>query len=225
MRVFIAAGVCSTRLTGALRALLVATLVTTPAFAQTQPKPPAAPAAPAQPRPAAPAAAPRPAAAQPQAAQPVMAFPEGAKVAFIDVQRIIAESAEGKSATLKVKLLNDKKVAELNEKNKALQADQQKLQSAALLSPSAQEDLQKRIERQDKDIQRTTEDAQKELQDLQQTLQADFQRKLSPAIQDVAVDRGIQMVFAVGDAGLAWAYPGLDITPDVIKRFDAQVKK
>jgi len=30
------------------------------------------------------------------------------------------------------------------------------------------------------------------------------------------------MVFSVQDAGLAWASPGLDITVDVIKRFDTK---
>ena len=218
-------GVRSTFVSTALGTLLV----TAPTFGQVAPKPPAA--APAQQKPAAPApspapkpaapAAPAPAPAQP--APPVMPFPEGAKVAYIDIQRIIAESAEGKSATAKVKALNDKKVAELNDKNKALQSDQQKLASGGtVLSDSAREELQRKIERQDTDIQRATQDAQKELQDLQQTLQIDFQRKLTPAIGDVAAEKGLDMVFAVGDAGLAWANPGLDITADVIKKFDTK---
>ena len=28
------------------------------------------------------------------------------------------------------------------------------------------------------------------------------------------------MVISVADAGVVWAYPGLDVTGDVIKRFD-----
>lgn len=193
-----------------------------PAFAQTAPKP----AAPAAPKPAAPAApaAPKPAAAAPApAAAPVVPFPDGAKVAFIDIQRIIAESKEGQSASNKVKALNDRKVAELNDKNKALQADQQKLQSGAgVLSDSAREDLQRKIERQNTDIERATQDAQKELQDLQQQLQLDFQRKLNPILAEVAQERGLHLVFSAADAGLAWAHAGLDITADVIKKFDTK---
>ncbi len=196
--------------------------IAAPAFAQTAPKP----AAPAAPKPAAPAA-PKPAAAPapaPAAAPaPVVPFPEGAKMAFIDIQRIIAESKEGQSASNKVKALNDRKVTELNERNKTLQADQQKLQSGAgVLSDSAREDLQRKIERQNTDIERATQDAQKELQDLQQQLQLDFQRKLNPILAEVAQERGLHLVFSAGDAGLAWAHAGLDITPDVIKRFDAK---
>jgi len=202
--------------------VLMAAIAAT-AFAQTAPKP----AAPAAPKPAAPAApkpaAPAPAAAPAAAPAPVVPFPEGAKMAFIDIQRIIAESKEGQSASNKVKALNDRKVAELNERNKTLQSDQQKLQSGAgVLSDSAREDLQRKIERQNTDIERATQDAQKELQDLQQQLQLDFQRKLNPILAEVAQERGLHLVFSAGDAGLAWAHAGLDITPDVIKRFDAK---
>lgn len=191
------------------------------AYSQAAPKPAAGQQKPAAPAPApAPAA---PAAPKPAVAVPTVPFPEGAKVAFIDIQRIIGESKEGQNASNKVKALNDKKVAELNDKNKALQADQQKLQSGGgVLSDAAREELQRKIERQDTDIQRATQDAQKELQDLQQSLQLDFQRKLTPVLAEVAQEKGLHMVFAVGDAGLAWANPGLDITSDVIKKFDVK---
>ena len=222
MSVFTAAGMRGAILSGVLGALLIAA----PALAQTQPKP----AAPAPPKPAAPAApAPRPAAPAPAAAAPapqaapVVPFPDGGKIAYIDIQRIIAESKEGQAASNKVKALNDKKVAELNDKNKALQADQQRLASGGtVLSDTARDDLQKKIERQDTEIQRLTQDAQKELQDLQQSLQVEFQRKLTPVLGEVAQEKGLHMVLSVGDAGIAWANLGLDITTDVIKRFDAK---
>ena len=208
-------------LTGLRRVLSVTVLsavLVAPAFAQTAPKP----AAPAAPRPAAPAA-PKPAAAPDAAPAPVVPFPDGAKVAFIDIQRIIGESKEGQNASNKVKALNDRKVNDLNEKNKSLQADQQKLQSgAAILSDAAREDLQRKIERQNTDIERATQDAQKELQDLQQSLQLEFQRRLNPILAEVAQEKGLQLVFSAGDAGLAWAHAGLDITADVIKKFDAK---
>ena len=142
---------------------------------------------------------------------------------FIDVQQIIAESVDGKAASARVKALNDRKVAELNEKNKVLLSDQQKLQSGAtVLSASAREELERKIDRQNTDIERTTQDAQKELQDLQQGLQVEFQGKLTPVIAEVSAELGLHMVFSVSDAGLAWANPGLNITADVIKKFDSK---
>ena len=55
----------------------------------------------------------------------------GTKYAFVNIQRIAAESSAGKTLAGKVQALNQQKVNELNEKNKALQATQQKLESGA----------------------------------------------------------------------------------------------
>jgi outer membrane protein len=194
MRVFLGAAVLSVMLSAA------------PAFAAQA----AAPAAPA------------PAAAQAPAPQVQRPFPTGTKYAFVNIQRIAAESAAGKTLAGKVQALNLQKVNELNEKNKALQASQQKLESgASVLSATAAAQLQKDIERQQIDIQRFTEDAQQEVTNLQTQLQDEFQVRLTPIIQDVANERGLHMLFSVVDSGLVWADPALDITAEVIQKFDA----
>jgi len=70
--------------------------------------------------PAAAPAAPAPAAQGAPAAEP--AFPAGAKYAFVNIQRIAAESQQGKALSSRVQALNNQKVTELNDKNKSLQA-------------------------------------------------------------------------------------------------------
>ena len=158
-----------------------------------------------------------------QAVQPVQSpFPAGTKYAFVNIQRIAAESAAGLTLTGKVQALNQQKVNELNERNVALQAAQQKLDAGVtVLSPTALGQLQKDIERQQIDIQRFTEDAQQEVANLQTQLQDEFQIRLSPIIQEVADERGLHLLFSVGDSGLVWADQSLDITTEVIEKFDA----
>src|SRR5262245_20842986 len=83
------------------------------------PTPPAG-SKPATPAPATPAA---PAPQQPApTAQPPRPFPEGAKIAFVNVQRIAQESAEGKGFTAKINALREKKEKELADKNSQLDA-------------------------------------------------------------------------------------------------------
>jgi Skp family chaperone for outer membrane proteins len=168
-------------------------------------------------------AAPQPAPAAQAPAPPVQRpFPTGTKYAFVNIQRIAAESAAGKTLAGKVQALNLQKVNELNEKNKALQASQQKLESgASVLSATAAAQLQKDIERQQIDIQRFTEDAQQEVTSLQQQLQDEFQTRLFPVLAEVANEKGLHMLFSGADAGLVWADPALDITGEVIQKFDA----
>ena len=186
-------------------------LAAAPTFAQVPPP---------APRPAAPAApAPAPAAAPVPVAKP---FPTGTKYAFVNIQRIANESAEGKAATTRVAALNQQKVNELNEKNKQLQAAQQKLdQGGSVLNAVAVAQLQKDIERLQVDIQRFTEDAQQDVQNLQAQLQDDFQRKLTPIVQQVAIDRGLHMLFSVADSGLVWGDPSLDLTEEIIVKFNS----
>jgi Skp family chaperone for outer membrane proteins len=189
------------------------------AAAQTAPAGQSRPAnpAPAAPAPAAPA---QQAPAALPAAQPPRPFPEGAKVAYINTQRIAAESAEGKTASTRLKALNDKKVQELNDKQKQLQTAQSKLQAGeSVLSDAARGQLEKDIEKLQVDIQRFTQDAQAEVQELNNELQAEFERKLRPIIAQVSQEKGLQIVFGP-ESGIVWADAGLDITPDVIKRFD-----
>jgi outer membrane protein len=158
----------------------------------------------------------------PQPATPSSVAAAGGKFAFINIQRVASESVEGKASTQKVQALNQQKVTQLNEMNKKLQSDQQKLQSqSSVLSEPARAQLERDIEKQQKDIQRFTQDAQEEVQQLQGDLQAAFQQKLLPVIQTVVQERGLSILFSQADAGIVWADPALDVTADVIKRFDS----
>src|SRR5262245_35870222 len=103
-------------------ALFALALGVAPAFAQAP-----APAAPAAPAPAQTAPAAPQAAAPVPAPQPPAPFPQGAKIAFVDFQRVAAESVEGQNSTSRINALVTKKQAEGAEKAKALQANQQKL--------------------------------------------------------------------------------------------------
>jgi outer membrane protein len=162
---------------------------------------------------------PPPAQQAPTAPEP--AFRDGFRYAYVRVQRIASESAEGRAANEKIKALQDQKMRELQERNKTLQGNQQRLeQGAGVLSDQARSQLQREIERQQLDLQRFTEDAQEDVLELTQQLQADFERKLIPVIDKLAREKQIHMVFNDVDSGLIWADPGMDLTTEVIRELD-----
>ena len=170
--------------------------------------------APATQKPAAPAAP----AAQ---AQPVVPFQEGLKYAYVILARVAAESNEGKAAAERVRKFNDDKAAELNNKNKTLQAAQDRLEKGGtVMSDTARSQLQTDIERQTRDLQRSQEDAQQDFQNFQQQVQLDFNNKLNPIVDKVAKAKGVHFVFSAQDAGLIWADPSLDLTNEVIREFN-----
>ncbi len=195
--------------------VLSVVLTASPTFAQ-------APTAPAPAKPVAPAAiapAPAPAPAPPAAPRP---FPQGAKVAYVVLQRIANESADGRVATTRIQALQQKKAAELTNMQQKLATGQQRLEKeGAVMSANAAADLQKQVEKLTLDIQRFTQDAQAEVQELQQSLQGEFQQRLEPVLQLVAAEMGLQFIFNGPDAGLVWADAALDISSEVIKKLDS----
>ncbi len=199
---------------------LAVALSAAPVFAQAAQQPPAQ-QPPAQQPPAQPKPAPIAPPAQTTPAQPPAPFPVGAKTAFINPQRIFQESVEGKAAVTRINNLIQKKQTEGQDRQKALQANQQKLQtSSGVMNEQARSQLEKEIEKQQVDGQRFQQDAQAEIQELQNEVQQEFIKKVSPLIESVAKEKGLQMVFDLSNAGLAWWDPGLDLTNDVIKKLD-----
>ena len=196
---------------------------TTPAPAAPRPTPAPAAPAPGQ-KPAAPGAAGQKPAPPAPAAAPELKprFQEGMKYAYVNVQAVAAASVEGKVAAEKIKVLQEQKSRELQEKNKALQSAQQKLeQGGSVLSDQARTQLQAEIERQQRDLQRFTEDAQQDVQQLAEQVEAEFNRKLTPVIDKVAKQKQVHFVFNAAQSGLIWAEPGMDLTAEVIQAFDS----
>jgi len=188
-------------------ACLVAMLSAAPLFAQ-------APAPTQTPAPAQTPPTPAP--------SPPAPFPQGAKVAYVNLQAIAQLSAEGKAATSKVNDFATKKQAEIAEREKTLLAADQKLAaSAAVLSDEARAQLEKDIERQRRELERLRQDAQTDLTDLQADLQAEFNKKLFPILDQMSVEKGLHFLFSAADAGLIWAAQGLDLTEEAVKRLDA----
>jgi len=213
---------------GSVLAAFAIVLTASSAFAQAAGQPAGqAPARPAQTAPAPAQTNPAPAAAQPAPALPPQApFPAGAKAGFVNLQAIAQLTAEGKTAAAKVNALAQKKQTEGADKAKALQANQTKLQASGnVMSDAARAQLEKEIERQTVEGQRFEQDAQAELNELQQELQKDFQAKLLPILVDISKEKGLQILFSAGDAGVIWIELGIDLTMEAVKRMDTTPAK
>lgn len=170
-----------------------------------------------------------------QAAAP----PAGVSAAYVDIQRVAAESTEGQAANTRVDELSQQKLAEIEARNtegqaeitamsQELQETQQKLQQGQnVISQDAAATLQRQITRLQRDIERTStdvqgeiqrmsQDAEAEVQELQQQLQLDFEQRLLPAIDVLATQKGLSFIFNA-QQGLVWADPSLDISQELIE--------
>jgi len=194
-----------------------------PVFAQARGQAPTSAPTPATPpargqAPAAPAITPVPAPATPPAP-----FPVGAKVGFVSLQQIAQDSQDGKAAAAKVQKAAQDKRSEADNRAKALQANQQKLQaSGSVMTEAARAQLEKDIATQQRDNDRFEQDAQAELNELQQQLQNDLLKKLFPILEEIRKDKDLWVIFSAADAGVIVADAGLDFTTEAVKRMDAK---
>jgi Skp family chaperone for outer membrane proteins len=201
----------------AIAVSLAFVLSAAPTFAQTPPT---------QTKPAqTPPVTPPPAQVVPPPSQPPAPFPQGAKIGFVNFQRVVQESADGKASSAKIQTLSKKKQDEGTQRAQQLKANQDKLAaSGSVMSDAARSQLEKEIERQQVEGQRFQQDAQAELNELQQELQQEFIKKVTPILQQVATEKGLHALFNAQEAGFAWVDPGLDLTTEVIKKLDSMSK-
>jgi len=199
-----------------ISATLALALSAAPVFAQA-----AGGQAPARPatQPAARPAVPAPAQATPPPAP--VPFPAGAKIAYVNLQQIANQSAEGKSLTAKVQALMTKKQGEAAGKTKALADAQTKLQqSGGLMSDAARTALEKDIERMNLEGQRFQQDAQAEINELSQSLQSEFQQKLFPILDQLVREHDLHLLLSAADAGIVAGNPGVDLTLEAVRKLD-----
>jgi outer membrane protein len=162
------------------------------------------------------------------------AAPPVARLAVIDMARVSAESKLGKSYAAQLeKLQNDintaaqAKQTELQQMDANIQALQQELQTqGAVLSQEARDSKQQEIIRKGRERQAFLEDGQAEInrmreraQEQAQSINQEFQVKIRPIVQQVAEEKGYDIVL---DGAVAFTISSsVDITRDVITKADA----
>ena len=142
-------------------------------------------------------------------------------ITYVSVQRISAESNEGKAAIKRLEVLGQAKAQELRAKQQALQATQGQLaNSGGVFQASKRTELQKQEEQQRAEFQKATQQAQVEVQELQRQLQNKLRQELTVILSDMAKRRSIQIVLNQ-DTSVVWAPEGSDITAEVVERLNA----
>ncbi|MEO7190659.1 MAG: OmpH family outer membrane protein [Vicinamibacterales bacterium] len=208
-----------TVLIGASSAAAQTPPATRPPATQTPPRP--APQAPA-PAPTAPTTR-TPATTTPTPPAAPVPFPADAKIGFVNMQLIVAQSQLGKSGQDRMKELNDKKSTELTGLNKQIQTLQQEVQTGAnVLSAAVLGQKNTELDKLTREVQFRQEQAQVDIQNLNDQLLDEFSQKVLPIVEQIRAEKNLWVVFALGDGtGVAAVHAGLDLSSEVVKRLDA----
>ena len=209
--------------------VIISTLFALNAVAQAPTKAgaPAQPPASKQAPPAQPST-PAPPAQQPAAPPP---FPAGAKIAFVNMQLVVAESKLGKAGQERMKKLHDDNQAKLAQLAKGIQDQQQKINTqSSAVNDTALQTMRRDLDRMQLDAQAAQQKANADEQNLNEDLLTDFSQKAMPVIEALRVEKDLWVVLGVTEIGengggqliVASANPGLDLSMEVVKRLDAK---
>jgi len=143
------------------------------------------------------------------------------KIAVIDVQRVVSESDPGKEVMQRLKALTDAKSQEgqtLQQEFAALQEQFNKQRFT--VSESRQAEMSKEIEDKQIAIRRFQDDAQREVQEAQRRELGGLEERILPIINQVGQEQGYTLIFNKFQSGLVFADEAVDITDEVIRRFN-----
>jgi len=150
------------------------------------------------------------------------AHAQPAKLATIQVQAALAQTKEGKNSLQGLEKKFSARRAALEKKQNDITALQNQMRAgSATMSAEAKERLARDFDAKTKELNRENEDYQADVQhDEGQIVQA-LGQKMMAIIQKYAQENKIALVVDVSPQGpVLWADPGIDITQEIIKRYD-----
>ena len=153
-----------------------------------------------------------------------LALPAAAQqlsIAVIDVQRVVTESDPGKQALQKLKELQDAKMDEGRSLQQTLAGLQEQMAKQRFtLSEERLAEMTKQLEDGQIALQRFQDDAERELDEARRRELGGLEGRIIPVINQVGVERGFTVIFNKFQSGLVYADDSVDITDEVIRRFN-----
>jgi len=146
---------------------------------------------------------------------------QGLSIAVIDVQRVVTESDPGKQALQKLKALQDAKIDEGRSLQQNLAGLQEQMAKQRFtLSEERLAEMSKQLEDGQIALQRFQDDAERELDEARRRELGGLEGRIIPVINQVGSERGYTLIFNKFQSGLVYADDAVDITDEVIRRFN-----
>ncbi|MDX1632290.1 MAG: OmpH family outer membrane protein [Thermoanaerobaculia bacterium] len=145
------------------------------------------------------------------------------KIAVIESERIVAESAEGRAALESLRQLRDQKMQEGQQLQQEIVTLRQRLDEAGnALSQEKQAELRQELEDKTIALRRFQDDADRELAKERDETLAKIEKEVLEVIHEIGREGGYTIIMNKYQSGLVYADDAIDITDRVIERFNAR---
>jgi Skp family chaperone for outer membrane proteins len=147
---------------------------------------------------------------------------ESVKVGIVNSNEVIQKSTEGKAVMAQLQekdKANSSKLTSMDEKIRELET---KLNTQRLtLTQESILQLNSDLERKRTERKRFAEDTLRELQELRFRLFTRVQDEVIPIIEGLGKEKNLDIIFDLANSGAVYFKPSIDLTAEVIKRYDA----
>ncbi len=155
-------------------------------------------------------------------AAPMFAQNTPARVAVVDVQKVLTQSTAGKAAYEKLKKMQEDRL----NKAKAMDEEMKKLETdlntkRISLAEDKLAEMAKQLADKKIAMQRYAQDADREIGEARDRELQALQVKIEPVIDALGKEMGLALIFNKFESGLVYASDAVEITDTVIQRFNA----
>jgi outer membrane protein len=151
------------------------------------------------------------------------AVPNLERIAIVDVQRCLLETAEGQKAKKNLEKTFNKGQRKLDKKAQDLEKRVRDLQAkAAMLSEAELGKRQQELIRSQGELQQLSMELQEEVANKEALLTERIYKKVSAIVKELATEDDLQIVLVRSELTVIYSNPKLDLTNRVIVRYDSK---
>ncbi|MGI8784176.1 MAG: OmpH family outer membrane protein [Acidobacteriota bacterium] len=150
------------------------------------------------------------------------AFGQALKVGFVEPNKILSSVDEGKFEIEKVQKFMEEKQNDFNRKQDTLnKLNETYTAQQAKLNPETRAEMEKQIDEQGRELKRYGEDTQVEINRKRDLLLNTLGQRIQVVIEEYAKENNFSVIFSRDD-GQVFVSPALDVSDEIIKRFNAK---
>lgn len=148
------------------------------------------------------------------------------KIAFVDLQRALNDSAAGKAARERFVKEMEGAQAKLRKEKEELERKREDFdKKAMLLRDKERISMEQDLEDKSLDFKRRYEDYQKQLKRRDSLYTGSILRDLEGVIREVGAAEGYTVIFEAQSSGLLYADPATDLTEEIVRKYNASGSK
>lgn len=143
------------------------------------------------------------------------------KIAVINLQRAVLDSAEIKKASADMEAKYKPRTSQIEQLQKDIASISDQLQKGAgKLSPAAESDLTAQGQRKQRDLQRLQEDLQADVDRERNDILGRSGQKMAAIVKKMAEDKGLDLVVDVSNPIAIYYKPAMDLTAEATAAYD-----